>query len=86
MYLFYIESHYEVAQTIKKYTSPLVKWPPDSELLGYKKILIGYITSGNESEINEIKPQSSFLNDGAFSLALLEINNSTEILPDHKVQ
>ena len=65
-------------------------WPSDSQLDPNKeKILIGFITDGDyrhRKDINLLyESQSSNYNDGALSLAIEEINNSSEILPNHNV-
>ncbi|XP_067931824.1 speract receptor-like isoform X2 [Watersipora subatra] len=66
-------------------------WPSDSQLDPNKeKILIGFITDGDyrhRKDINLLyESQSSNYNDGALSLAIEEINNSSEILPNHNLQ
>lgn len=70
---------------------PLPVWPPDSELNGRQSILIGYLTSGDTSTrlTQRLKtffePQIGYYNDGAITVGVEEINNSTEILPNHMV-
>lgn len=80
------------SQEIIEILTPRPVWPPDSELNGRESILVGYITSGDTTRriINHgsslLESQLAYYNDGALSLAIEEINNSTTILPNHMVR
>lgn len=67
----------------------LKKWPSDDQVNNKEVILIGFITSGNTTNRHKeklfIEPQSSYFNNGALTVAIEEINNSTEVLPNHNV-
>lgn len=83
--------HMEIASQVIDVLKPRPVWPPDEELNGRQSILIGYLTSGDVvSRLPDrgrpfYEPQTAFFNDGALSVAIEEINNSTEILPNHMV-
>ena len=80
----------EAKEMIEIFT-PRPVWPPDSELNGRESILVGYLTSGDAHRRITMtgqpffESQTAFYSDGALSLAIEEINNSTELLPDHMV-
>ncbi|KAF6020196.1 hypothetical protein EB796_021491 [Bugula neritina] len=86
-------SRYEQAALLQERVSIKQKWPADTEINNDKEnIVIGYITSGDVTNRHLSRegifsePQSSFFNDGALTVALEEINNHTEILPNHNLQ
>ena len=80
----------EAKEMIEIFT-PRPVWPPDSELNGRESILVGYLTSGDAHRRITMtgqpffESQTAFYSDGALSLAIEEINNNTELLPDHMV-
>ena len=78
------------AQEIQNILKLKPKWPLDSQLNSSKEtILLGYLTSGNVSNRHAtglfLEPQSAYFNDGSLSVAIEEINNDPNILPNHNV-
>jgi len=91
--MYIVVSRYEQAALLQERVSIKQKWPADTEINNDKEnIVIGYITSGDVTNRHLSRegifsePQSSFFNDGALTVALEEINNHTEILPNHNVR